>query len=162
LQLSAWSFSAASRRFKEFVGRGGLPRDENPELFPDYYPSPTNSWRAQKVLGPWLANMPKRPLNDGPLFTPALERAHAALCIGRPGGGLRRHRHQARSTRCRRCLKHLPAFERNEGILGILSLMFWSLMFAVNFKYLTFVMRADNRGEGGVFRAARTLPIRKA
>jgi KUP system potassium uptake protein len=49
------------------------------------------------------------------------------------------------------CLKHLPATGRTEGILGVLSLMFWALMFAVNFKYLTFVMRADNHGEGGVF-----------
>jgi len=49
------------------------------------------------------------------------------------------------------CLKHLPATGRTESILGVLSLMFWALMFAVNFKYITFVMRADNHGEGGVF-----------
>jgi KUP system potassium uptake protein len=37
-----------------------------------------------------------------------------------------------------------------ENILGILSLFFWSLTFVVTIKYLTFVMRADNEGEGGV------------
>ncbi len=36
------------------------------------------------------------------------------------------------------------------NILGILSLVFWALTFVVTFKYLTFVMRADNRGEGGI------------
>lgn len=34
-------------------------------------------------------------------------------------------------------------------ILGILSLIFWSLMLVVSVKYTLFMMRADNRGEGG-------------
>jgi KUP system potassium uptake protein len=38
----------------------------------------------------------------------------------------------------------------NENILGVLSLMFWALIMIVTFKYLTFVFRADNNGEGGV------------
>ncbi|MFH2035980.1 MAG: potassium transporter Kup [Candidatus Zixiibacteriota bacterium] len=38
----------------------------------------------------------------------------------------------------------------HDNILGILSLMFWALTFIVSLKYLTFVLRADNRGEGGV------------
>jgi len=37
-----------------------------------------------------------------------------------------------------------------ENILGVLSLMFWSLVMIVTIKYLTFVLRADNKGEGGV------------
>jgi KUP system potassium uptake protein len=37
-----------------------------------------------------------------------------------------------------------------ENVLGVLSLMFWSLLLIVSVKYLSFVMRADNRGEGGV------------
>jgi KUP system potassium uptake protein len=36
------------------------------------------------------------------------------------------------------------------NVLGILSLIFWSLNFVVTFKYLSMVMRADNRGEGGI------------
>jgi KUP system potassium uptake protein len=36
-------------------------------------------------------------------------------------------------------------------VLGILSLLFWSLTLVVVVKYLTFVMRADNKGEGGTF-----------
>ncbi len=36
------------------------------------------------------------------------------------------------------------------NILGVLSLMFWSLMLVVTIKYLTYILRADNRGEGGV------------
>ena len=37
-----------------------------------------------------------------------------------------------------------------ENILGILSLIFWSLVIVISIKYLVFVMRADNRGEGGI------------
>ncbi|WP_376767335.1 potassium transporter Kup [Paludibacterium denitrificans] len=37
-----------------------------------------------------------------------------------------------------------------ENILGILSLIFWSLIFVVSLKYVAFILRADNRGEGGI------------
>jgi KUP system potassium uptake protein len=37
-----------------------------------------------------------------------------------------------------------------ENVLGVLSLVVWALTFVVTFKYLAFVMRADNRGEGGI------------
>lgn len=36
------------------------------------------------------------------------------------------------------------------NIYGVLSLMFWALTLVVSLKYLTFIMRADNNGEGGV------------
>jgi KUP system potassium uptake protein len=36
------------------------------------------------------------------------------------------------------------------NVLGVLSLIFWSLNFVVSLKYLTFIMQADNRGEGGI------------
>ena len=38
----------------------------------------------------------------------------------------------------------------HENILGVLSLMFWALVMIVSIKYLTFMLRADNNGEGGV------------
>ncbi len=37
-----------------------------------------------------------------------------------------------------------------ENVLGVLSLVFWSLLLVVVIKYLTFIMRADNHGEGGI------------
>nr|WP_310599183.1 potassium transporter Kup [Desulfobulbus sp.] len=37
------------------------------------------------------------------------------------------------------------------NIFGILSLIFWSLMLVVGLKYVVFIMRADNNGEGGIF-----------
>ena len=37
-----------------------------------------------------------------------------------------------------------------ENVLGILSLIVWSLILIVTVKYLVFVMRADNDGEGGI------------
>ena len=42
----------------------------------------------------------------------------------------------------------VPATPAN--VLGVLSLVFWAMTFVVTFKYLSFVMRADNRGEGGI------------
>ncbi|HYC89868.1 MAG TPA: potassium transporter Kup [Thermoanaerobaculia bacterium] len=36
------------------------------------------------------------------------------------------------------------------NIMGVLSLIFWSLVLIISIEYLIFVMRADNRGEGGI------------
>ncbi len=36
------------------------------------------------------------------------------------------------------------------NVLGVMSLIFWSLIIVISIKYLVFVMRADNRGEGGI------------
>ena len=43
-------------------------------------------------------------------------------------------------------------------ILGLLSLIFWALTLVVTVKYLTFVMRADNHGEGGIFALLAVVP----
>jgi len=37
------------------------------------------------------------------------------------------------------------------NILGVLSLVFWAMTIVVSIKYVTFILRADNRGEGGIF-----------
>ncbi|OJW83898.1 potassium transporter Kup [Thiobacillus sp. 65-1402] len=37
-----------------------------------------------------------------------------------------------------------------DNVLGILSLVFWSLMLVVSLKYVSVMMRADNKGEGGI------------
>ena len=37
-----------------------------------------------------------------------------------------------------------------ENILGIVSLIIWGLIFIVSLKYVTLVLRANNRGEGGI------------
>jgi len=36
------------------------------------------------------------------------------------------------------------------NILGVLSLIFWALVIVVSIKYVVFIMRADNKGEGGI------------
>ena len=51
----------------------------------------------------------------------------------------------------RECLAHLPADDRAGGVLGVLSLVFWALTLVVSVKYLSFITRADNHGEGGIF-----------
>jgi KUP system potassium uptake protein len=49
------------------------------------------------------------------------------------------------------CIASLPAGSREDGMLGILSLIFWSLVLVVSVKYLGFITKADNHGEGGIF-----------
>ena len=44
---------------------------------------------------------------------------------------------------------HHPIPVTPENILGILSMVFWSIMALVSIKYVAIIMRADNRGEGG-------------
>ncbi len=45
--------------------------------------------------------------------------------------------------------EYAPALT-SDNILGILSVIFWSIMLVVSLKYLAFIMRADNQGEGGI------------
>jgi KUP system potassium uptake protein len=50
------------------------------------------------------------------------------------------------------CMANLPAgVTRTDGVLGVLSLIFWALILVVSVKYIWYVMRADNHGEGGIF-----------
>jgi KUP system potassium uptake protein len=53
----------------------------------------------------------------------------------------------------------VPVTDAN--ILGVLSLVFWALAIIISLKYVIFVMRADNRGEGGVL-ALMALVLRKS
>ncbi len=50
----------------------------------------------------------------------------------------------------RECLKAAGGGNSAEVVLGLLSLVFWALMIVVTAKYVWFVMRADNDGEGGI------------
>ena len=45
------------------------------------------------------------------------------------------------------------------NVLGVLSMVIWALLFVISFKYLVFVLRADNNGEGGIL-ALMTLATR--
>ena len=44
---------------------------------------------------------------------------------------------------------HHPLALDQAHIMGVVSLMFWSMMVVVTLKYVTIIMRADNKGEGG-------------
>jgi len=47
-----------------------------------------------------------------------------------------------------------------DNVLGLLSLMTWSLIMVVSVKYLAFIMRAENRGQGGILALLALLPER--
>ena len=50
------------------------------------------------------------------------------------------------------CFHGTHAISLNEiNLLGVLSLLFWSLIIVVSLKYIIVIMRADNNGEGGIF-----------
>ena len=47
------------------------------------------------------------------------------------------------------------------NIMGVLSLVFWALVLVISGKYITFVLRADNQGEGGILAlTALATPIK--
>jgi KUP system potassium uptake protein len=47
------------------------------------------------------------------------------------------------------------------NVLGVLSLVFWALVLVICVKYLVFVLRADNRGEGGILALAALVEGRE-
>ncbi len=50
------------------------------------------------------------------------------------------------------CFHGMHALPLNPvNVYGVLSMVFWSLMIVVSLKYVVFILRADNRGEGGIF-----------
>jgi KUP system potassium uptake protein len=50
----------------------------------------------------------------------------------------------------------------HETVLGILSLIFWALILVVSLKYAVLILRADNRGEGGIVALLALLDTRRA
>lgn len=56
---------------------------------------------------------------------------------------------------------HFGLMPTPENVIGILSLVFWSILLVVSLKYVSFVLLADNRGEGGIM-ALMALARRKA
>ncbi|RMD84347.1 MAG: potassium transporter Kup, partial [Candidatus Dadabacteria bacterium] len=59
----------------------------------------------------------------------------------------------------RECFAHVGGLPVTpENVLGVLSLIFWSLVLVISVKYLVLVMQADNRGEGGIL-ALMTLVL---
>jgi KUP system potassium uptake protein len=60
------------------------------------------------------------------------------------------------------CFHGMHAIEISHGnILGVMSLIFWSLTIVITIKYVTFILRADNEGEGGIY-ALAALFLEKA
>ncbi|MEY4265145.1 MAG: hypothetical protein RL373_1713 [Pseudomonadota bacterium] len=51
----------------------------------------------------------------------------------------------------------------NEAVFGVISMVFWAFMVVVSIKYVMFIMRASNNGEGGILAlmalALRTVPV---
>ena len=86
------------------------------------------------------------------------------------GPRARRPRHRLRRPRDQPAL-HGPddlhaarrrgAYRRCAGIYGISSLIFWALIIEVSIKYAGFIMRAHNRGDGGIMALSALIQRRK-
>ena len=60
----------------------------------------------------------------------------------------------------REALKAAGELTTEATILGVLSLVFWAVVLVVAVKYVVFVMRADNQGEGGTMALiALAIPV---
>jgi KUP system potassium uptake protein len=55
---------------------------------------------------------------------------------------------------------HAPPLT-DANVLSLLSLIVWSITLVVSVKYLGFIMRADNQGEGGILALLALLPVKK-
>src|SRR5258705_1556304 len=55
---------------------------------------------------------------------------------------------------------HHAVHTTSADVYGVISLVFWSITLIVSIKYVTFIMRADNDGEGGIM--ALTALIQRA
>src|SRR5262249_45700389 len=49
-----------------------------------------------------------------------------------------------------------------EAVLGVVSLIFWSLIVVISIKYAVLIMRADNHGEGGILALLALISPRRA
>src|SRR5581483_5604167 len=61
----------------------------------------------------------------------------------------------------RECLNAYSLKATPDNVFGILSLIFWAIVLVVTIKYVSFVLRADNQGEGGIL-ALLALALRGA
>src|SRR6266699_4976981 len=50
----------------------------------------------------------------------------------------------------------------SDAVLGIVSLIFWSLIVVISIKYAILIMRADNHGEGGILALLALISPRRA
>jgi KUP system potassium uptake protein len=62
----------------------------------------------------------------------------------------------------RECFSGHPLVPSRANVLGVLSLVLWSLVLLIGVKYQLFVMRAHNRGEGGILALVALLRPRRA
>ncbi len=57
---------------------------------------------------------------------------------------------------------HHPLSQTHDHIVGIISVVLWALILVIALKYVSFVLRADNDGEGGVFALLALLKAKKS
>ncbi len=87
---------------------------------------------------------------------PCAETAHhgrgalPALIVGIRRRRLRRHRHQPALCAAQVARPYQGDGVNDGAVIGIVSLLIWALFFTVTLKYVLFLMRADNKGEGGM------------
>ena len=100
-----------------------------------------------------VAEVQRPPPGEGGLHQAGHAKAGmAALTLGRRSASSSATSARARCTRCRRSSRRRPRGRARPqaDVYGVVSLVFWTITLIVSVKYVTFIMRADNDGEGGI------------
>ncbi len=149
--------------------------DDGPELSDSGQEAPTGVRRsfneAAHKLGYWPVRPAPRPRTTARL-RPCGQQATMSATSSRtrpgrcwrsaPSGSSTATSARARYTPSRPSL--MPPRRRARdavGVYGIVSLIFWALMIVVSTKYAGFIMRAHNRGDGGIMALTAVIKRRK-
>ena len=97
-----------------------------------------------------ISAIPKTTGTRYPLAVRSSKRAGSSSLPRQPRHRLRRHRHEPALRAARMFLRapQHPSYTRECS--GRVSLILWSLLLIISVKYLILILRADNRGEGGI------------
>ncbi|AHF93883.1 potassium transporter [Opitutaceae bacterium TAV5] len=99
-------------------------------------------------------------MTGDPAATPGKKALQLGLCLGALGVVFGDIGTSPLYT-MKECMATLPPADRAEGVFGVLSLIFWALILVVCIKYIRYVLRADNRGEGGIFALLALSQVRQ-
>jgi KUP system potassium uptake protein len=93
-------------------------------------------------------SLPESPSDGHPVCSPTQTASLALAALGVVYGDIG----TSPLYTIKECFSGMHAVAPTQGnILGIMSMVFWSLMIVVGLKYVIFIMQADNKGEGGIY-----------
>ena len=102
----------------------------------------------------WPPQPTRTPMGWGAGLSPGLP-------YSAPSGCVWRYRNQPSLRAQGGLARGKPRWPDPPRVLGVLSLILWSLIVVISIKYCIFILRADNRGEGGIIALLALLGVRR-